>query len=80
MRREKITKGLRDRLHYRLPFEFDGVRYAPEITCGLVRDEDSCDELYPSYSYECTECGEEYCGPEEEYQYCPNCGAKVVDA
>lgn len=78
MRREKITKKLMNSLHYALPFEFDGVRYAPELTCILVRDEGSCDEMYPSFSYECTECGEGYRGPKEEYRYCPNCGAKVV--
>lgn len=61
-------------------------RYVPERTCRDVADT-------PQYGYktrfECSECGYEYSavggfgcdyGDEPDFRFCPNCGAKRVDA
>ena len=47
-------------------------------TCWMIYDEEaSGDELYPTEAYHCSECGKwVYAG---KPNYCPSCGARVVD-
>ena len=52
-----------------------GRRYVPERTCRLVYYDDG--DGYPP-NVQCSACGrwlDEYASPD----YCPNCGAKVVE-
>lgn len=47
-------------------------------TCSMEhRPEYSGDELYPTESYQCSECG--WIVNEGKPDYCPSCGAEVVD-
>ena len=49
-----------------------------ERTCHMEYNEDwSGDELYPTEAYQCSECGR--ITQEGLPNYCPSCGAKVVD-
>ena len=50
----------------------------PRRTCSMEhRPEYSDDELYPTESYPCSECG--WIVNEGKPDYCPSCGAEVVD-
>ena len=53
------------------------LRDSDERECRLAIDRKSEDELFPSYDISCSACGESYFGG-DVYNYCPNCGAKVV--
>ena len=58
--------------------ELDGVRYAPKRTCKIYRISNTRDIR------KCSLCGKHmyFSNPfaRENLNYCPNCGAKVVDA
>ena len=69
------------------------VKYVPESTCRWVYFDDtvSTSDAYEfGWHYECSECGfdpEELLGADVDHEdelgilvYCPNCGAKVVEA
>lgn len=51
--------------------------YQLERTCTMARDEVSKDEMYPTYWFYCSEC--ELSAQGYGFDYCPNCGARVVD-
>ena len=52
--------------------------YVPERTCRMEYNEEwSGDELYPTECYNCSEC--HYMTSDGMPNYCPNCGAKVVE-
>ena len=56
----------------------DLIEPEPERTCTMEFNEGwSGDELYPTSSYTCSECG--WITLEGKPNYCPNCGTKVVE-
>lgn len=48
-----------------------------ERTCQMEGDPNSMDEMYPTYEFLCSACGGFARG--QRFEYCPNCGAKVVE-
>lgn len=42
-----------------------------EISCSVYD--------YPMMEYACDECGVRFIDRDENYQYCPHCGRKIVD-
>lgn len=42
-----------------------------EISCSVYD--------YPMMEYACDECGARFIDRDENYQYCPHCGRKIVD-
>ena len=61
-----------DELHCRLA---DLIEPEPERTCRSVGGADGTNGEY--YDFMCSECG--YCCDLSDPDYCPNCGAKVVE-
>ena len=69
--------------------EIDGVRYVPERTCEVVGEWEKFSQTQDLRWPSCSECGyifgreerlgEYVCERCEIPNYCPDCGAKVVD-
>lgn len=58
--------------------EIKGVRFVKERTCSLFcRANFGTLEGVKLALYECSECGEQI-EPKDEWNYCPNCGARVM--